>query len=177
MIEPIENLYFNWLCAKVTQTVRSTPSLRHDNLFRILHNTEFKWLLSGDDNRAADGVELRREFILEADIPDNPEWRNLECSVFEMLIAFSRRAEFETEISAKDWFWKFLNNLNLDDLNDATNFLIRDVEDVLLTLVWRQYKPDGFGGLFPLDNPTHDQTKVEIWYQFCEYLVDQELSL
>lgn len=177
MNEPIENLYFNWLCAKVVQVEHSTPSLTYDTLLRTLHNTEFVWLLSGDDNRAEDGVELRLEFILEADVVDDPAWRNIGCSLLEMLIAFSRRASFMTDIKSRDWFWHFMENLGLDQYNDASNASPEEIGEVLYQVVWRQYNYDGRGGIFPLTGTVHDQTKVEIWYQFCEYLVDQEHNL
>jgi len=173
--EPLENLYFNWLCAKIIRLENPTPSLRYDKLLRILHNTEFVWLISGDDNRAEDGLELRREFLLEADIPDNIEWRMMPCSLFEMLIAFSRRTEFATDVPAQEWFWEFIDNLGLREFNDASPNSTEEISTILYDFVWRQYDNSGRGGgLFPIENPKHDQTQVEIWYQFCEYLVDQE---
>ncbi len=54
-----------------------TPSLTYWKLFRTLYSTEFVWLLSGDDNRAEDGLELREEFLLESNIPDDPQWRDI----------------------------------------------------------------------------------------------------
>lgn len=177
MNEPLENLYFNWLCAKVNRFENSTPSLSYDTLLRVLHNTEFVWTLSGDDNRAEDGVELRTEFLLAADLPDDPEWRALPCSLLEMLIAFSRRAEYMTDMNAEEWFWHFMENLGLDKYNEAYGASIDEIGEVLYRVVWRQYNFNGHGGLFPLSKPAHDQTKVEIWYQFCEYLTDQSERL
>lgn len=177
MHEPLENLYFNWLCGKVMYLENPTPSLTYWNLLRTLHNTEFVWLLSGDDNRAEDGLELRRYFLIAADIPDNLEWRALPCSLLEMLIAFAQRAEFQSDVDASIWFWEFIANLGLTECNDAANFTEEEIGEVLYQLVWRTYDPAGNGGLFPLHHPKHDQTKTEIWYQFCEYLVDQNRSL
>jgi hypothetical protein len=171
---PLENLYFQWLCAKVTYVRNPTPSLTCWNLLKILHSTEFVWLLSGDDNRAKDGLELRIEFLFEGDIPDNQEWRSLGCSVLEMLIAFSRRAEFMTDIPSSDWFWEFLDNLGLKQLNDGADIDLEEVEGILDRFIWRTYNSKGDGGLFPLNETDRDQRTVEIWYQFCEYLVDQD---
>jgi hypothetical protein len=174
MDEPLENLYFNWLVAKVLNLKPLRTSDTYLKLLRKLHRTEFVWMLSGDDNRADDGKELRREFILQAEIPDNPEWRTqIGCSVLEMLIAFARRAEFQDRTPTPDWFWEFITNLGLDKFNDK-NFDSEFVELVLDDLIWRTYAPDGNGGLFPIRNPIQDQRDVEIWYQFCEYLVDQD---
>jgi hypothetical protein len=177
MDEPIENTYFNWLCAKIIYNTHPTPSLTFWNLFTILHKTEFVWLLSGDDNRAEDGLELREEFILETNVPDDPEWRVgtvVGCSMFEMLIAFSRRAEFMTDISYLSWFWEFLENLGLKELNDGADISHEGVTEVLDRFIWRTYDVNGRGGMLPLDRPKHDQREIQIWYQFCEYLVDQD---
>jgi hypothetical protein len=175
MDEPLENLYFNWLCAKVLNLKPLDNSVTYWELLRKLHRTEFVWVISGDDNRAEDGKELRREFILQAEVPDDPEWRTLlGCSVLEMLIAFARRAEFQDETPLPVWFWEFLSNLELDKFSDQAGFDSEFVEMVLDDLIWRTYNPDGNGGLFPIKNPPQDQRDVEIWYQFCEYLVDQD---
>jgi hypothetical protein len=175
MNERLEDMYFNWLCAKVIRVENPTPSLTFDTLLKTLHNTEFVWLLSGDDNRAADGKELRAEFLIAGGFPDDEEWRKeYPCSVFEMLIAFSRRAEFNSEIPAQSWFWEMLSNLNLNELNDASGVSPYEITEVLEHFMWRQYPPDGDGGLFPLVQPEEDQRNVEIWYQFCAYVVEQD---
>ena len=100
--EPIEEVYFNWLYSKVAYMPNPTPSLTFYTLFRDLHSTEFVWLISGDDNRAQDGLDLRREFFRESLIHQDPAWNDIGCSVLEMLIAFSRKAEFETDLDARD---------------------------------------------------------------------------
>lgn len=174
MREPLENLYFDWLYSKVVDRQNSTPTLSYLNLVRILHNTEFVWLLSGDDNRAEDGKDLRREFLLLADIPDDLDWRhNTPCSILEMLIAFCGRAQFMTDVPAREWFWEFMENLELHMCNDAEGVDPEYIAEILHTLIWRTYDPTGHGGLCPLDHPRMDQRNVEIWFQFCDYLVDQ----
>jgi len=175
MTESLENLYFNWLCAKVMDHQNMTPSKSYYNLMRILQSTEFIWLLSGDDNRAADGLDLRKEFLLLADIPDHPEWREFPpCSILEMLIAFSRRAEFMTDIPANECFWDMLDNLDLKRVNDGTRIKQKEIDEILESFIWRTYDVNGTGGLFPVDSPREDQRHVEIWYQFCGYLLDHE---
>lgn len=171
MDEPLENLYFNWLCAKVIHIEIPTPSLTFWKLFRTLYSTEFVWLLSGDDNRAEDGLELREEFLFESNIPDDPQWRGTGCSILEMFVAFARRAQFVAGETIQFWFWHFLENLDLI-VNDASDTTDQEVEQILYEFVWRNYHPDGRGGLFPMDNPPDNQKTVEVWYQFCEYLVD-----
>lgn len=172
MDEPLENLYFNWLCAKVIYVEVPTPSLTFWMLFRKLYSTEYVWLLSGDDNRVEDGLELREEFLTESHIQDDPSWRASACSVFEMLIAFARKAEFNAGETPTFWFWHFLNNLELGEANDASDMSDNDVEQILYNFIWRMYDESGHGGLFPMSNPEHNQKEVEVWYQFCEYLID-----
>lgn len=172
---PLENAYFKWLCAKVIRTQQpSTPSLTYWKLLRMLHNTEFVWILRGDDNRAEDGVELRGEFAFESKTEIPSDWNELGCSLLEMLIAFARRAEFTTGTPSKEWFWEFLDNLHLSDLNDGAEFVEEDAEDILDGFVWRTYNMNGEGGILPLKNPPKDQRRVELWYQFSEYLEDRD---
>lgn len=175
MTEPIEETYFNWLYSKVASTFSHTPSLTYWNLIRLLHGYEFVWLVQGDDNRATDGLELRREFSIESGIRGDSAWETTACSVMEMLIALSRRAEFLTGTPLRDWFWTMLRHLGLEELNDAHPNISRQVLGAMERFVWRTYKRSGKGGLFPLTYTDHDQTQVEIWYQFNEYLYDQRL--
>jgi hypothetical protein len=173
MSGPLEDLYLNWLCAKVVN-MKDLPDPTYWKLLKKLHHTEFVWLISGDDNRAEDGKELRLEFIFQAEIPDDPYWRiEVGCSILEMLIAFARRAEFEDQTPVEEWFWEFISNLGLKE-HDDISFDEDYVDLVLHEFIWRTYEPNGNGGLFPIGNPRSDQTEVEVWYQFCDYLVDQD---
>lgn len=177
MSEPLEHEYFNWLCAKVVDhfnDVNGVETLSYSTLLMALYTTEFVWMIVGDDNRAEDGKDLRAEFLLELDIPDNPQWRiETGCSILEMLIAFSRRAEYQTDIPAREWFWEFINNLGFLEMSDSSLLTAQDIQEFLEPFIWRTYEMDGSGGLFPMKHPHRDQREVEIWYQFCDYLVDQ----
>jgi len=176
MEEPIEEVYFKWLYSKVASVAVPTPSLTYYTLLRDLHCTEFVWLVTGDDNRAADGMELRREFLRQAYLEQDPAWMSIPCSVLEMLIAFSRRASFQTDWPERDWFWIFMHNLDLAELNDAMDDVTQITYEVMNQFVWRTYLYDGTGGLFPMREPLQDQRKLELWYQFFEWLVDQEIE-
>ena len=173
--EPIEDVYFHWLYVKVAAVDIPTPSTTYWKLLKELHSFEFVWLVTGDDNRAEDGLDIRREFLNMSQLDEDPYWINIGCSVLEMLIAFSRKAEFVTDLDAHEWFWIFIENLNLDNLTDATRHISQKTAEVLDKFVWRTYSRNGDGGLFPLNNADHDQRKVEVWYQFCAYLVDREI--
>ena len=159
---------------RVAVNGRSTPTTKHYALMRVLHSTEFVWTLSRDDNRAEDGRDLRQEYKLLTGVHD---WTIEECSVLEMFVALCMRAQFQTDIPAKEWFWEFMDNLGLKEFNDGAypgDDIVRDILDVF---VWRRYNYDGRGGAFPIRNPKHDQREVEIWYQFWEYLQDQDRIL
>jgi len=44
------------------------------------------------------------------------------------------------------------------------------VDEILESLIWRTYDPDGHGGFFPLRRPKGDQTEEEIWHQMNLYV-------
>lgn len=175
MSEPVEESYFNWLYLKVASVGVITPSLSYYTLLRELHSTEFIWLISGDDNRAEDGIELRKEFLINTSYEYDASWLSLPCSVLEMLIAFSRRAEFDTDFSEREWFWMFLDNLELSELNDTVLGIPGIVDSVLSTFIWRTYDSNGHGGLFPTESFANDQRKVEIFYQWCNWVYENDL--
>ena len=178
MREPFEGLYFNWLCAKVIDVRNTSPSMSYYKLFKQLHETEFVWLINMDENRASYGKGLRREFLIAADLPDDQDWRTiLGCSTFELLISFSRDLDFQTDQSYQEWFWELLTNLGLDECHDASDFDPEWVDEVLRIFIWRLYPYNGEGGLFPLRDPKQDQREVELWYQFFDYLRDQDRML
>jgi len=171
MEEPIEESYFNWLCAKVLQPYNAN----HRELLKILYQTEFVWTIPGDRNRAEDGVELREEFLKATFIRDEPMWHAYPCCILEMFIAFSNRASFQTDTEPQVWFWVIMDNLGLDEFRRVTGRDRAKIEDILYNFVWRTYSSDGYGGMFPLRNPSRDQREVEVWYQFCDYLEDRGL--
>lgn len=178
MEEPFEGIYFNWLCAKVIDVRNTLPSMTYYKLFKQLHTTEFVWLIDMDENRAVYGKELRKEFLVAADAPDNPDWTELlGCSVFELLISFARDLDFQTEESYQEWFWELLYNLGLSEFHDGSDFDPDEVDYILEVFISRSYPYNGDGGLFPLKNPVRDQREVEIWYQFFDYLRDQDRML
>lgn len=171
MPEPIDHEYFNWLCAKV----QKGRSLIYVDLLRILYTTEFIWVIPEDKNRAEDGIELRLDFQREARSHPSRNWINQPCSVLEMLIAFANRASFQTDIPVRDWFWELMDNLDLGEYRQVSRMDEIHIREKLNTFIWRTYDPSGYGGLFPMRWPKSDQRKVEIWYQFFEYLEDRGL--
>src|SRR6478735_6515747 len=105
MSTPIEDAYFEWLCSKISD--RGTSRYKYVELLRVLYQTEFFWIILGDDNRAQDGLDLRDAFLRAALIEEEPEWSSIMCSVLEMLVAFAYKADFQTEEGVSEWFWEF----------------------------------------------------------------------
>jgi hypothetical protein len=98
--------------------------------------------------------------------------------MLELLIILSRAAAFEMDDSASAWFWHFIQVLDLEHFNDREydnhpDHVQDAVARTLERVIWRTYKPDGRGGLFPLRNPNEDQRDVELWYQLNAYLLEQ----
>jgi hypothetical protein len=177
MSEPLDNLYFNWLYTKVCDISARSPQLQFKNLLKELHHIEFKWLILGDDNRAEDGCELRRDFLREMHGAEpNEIWFNEGCSVLEMLYALSRHTAFQMDDHPRTWFWIMLENLHLSDLNDARRHNSAFIRDIVDNFIWRTYEPNGEGGLFPLQGAETDQRQVEIWYQFSAYVLEREFA-
>lgn len=177
LTERIEDVYFDWLCAKVLEPHQKHNPNYHD-LFRIMHSEEFVWDpdVIGDHNRADDGKELRIDFLraLEIDHEEEPDWFDGPCSVFEMLIAFAMRFEFQTDVPYKRWFWVFLDNLELKEFRRIQGERdVNAVEEILYTFIHRTYRADGHGGICPIKSPKCDQRTVELWAQMFEYLEDQ----
>lgn len=172
MSEPLDHQYFNWLCAKV---MYDEPARSYD-LMRILHNTEFVWQVPGDGSRAEDGKDLRYRFAVEVGIPEFDGHDPLGCSILEMMIAFADRAEFQTDIPLKQWFWTMLENLGLSEYRRVRDSDVPHIEHILYVFVWRLYDERGIGGLWPLNHPSaEDQRGVDIWYQFFAYLDDRAI--
>lgn len=171
MREPIEDLYFNWLCAKVLDT----STRNYYNLAHILYSTEFVWIIPFDKHRVEDGIELRDDFLRETQTEVDVLWYEQPCSIFEVMVAFAKRASFQTDISVANWFKEFIINLRLDPFRVVSDSDVPYIHDILNTFMWRTYDPSGDGGLFPMRRTHNDQKEIEIWLQFCEYVDDRGL--
>lgn len=179
----LENAYFEWLYSHIGSVKNRNPKRSYWFLAKDLFVKEYTWFIPNDDNRVADGKALRLEFLdATGFVLNDPHelWLNLGCSMLEMYIALARRVAFETDMTALEWFWRIMQNLELDLFNDevyetsvrALRAIQEEVEEVSNRVIERTYSPDGVGGLFPLRSPHHDQRRVELWYQMSEYLLE-----
>ena len=172
--DQINDEYFEYLC-ELVDTIRFARQNSYRKLLMHLHNIEFTWFVPNDDNRADDGIQLRRRFALDRDDISLQRYLNGPCSVLEMMVALSVRCEEGTMDNTDygnrtgQWFWGMINNLGLNSMRDS-NFDRNYVDDVIARLLNREYEPDGKGGLFTVKHCSHDLRTVEIWTQLSWYL-------
>lgn len=167
--------YFRWL-------IRFTKDRRHikyKKLLSFLHEKEFVVIIPFDSNRASDGIDLRWRFACECgydnDFDEVSEYLDNPCSVLEMMVALALRCEEhimdDPDIGNRtsQWFWTMINNLGLEDMEDL-HFDYERTDEIVSTFLYREYKRNGEGGLFVVNNKNKDMRDVEIWYQMCWYL-------
>jgi hypothetical protein len=163
--EDANKSYLEWL---IQQT--EYPDEFH-HLLELIHKYEFVWVVANDDNRIADAQDLRQEWSAETNITVLDLWPYI--SVLEVLIALSRRCEFQTGQSSQEWMTIFLNNLGFGRFRGFLGIKRQNrVEEIIDDFIWRRYTHHGEGGLFPLQYPKQDQTQVELWYQMHAYLIE-----
>lgn len=174
--EGLDERYLSWLYGQIV-TVKTRARVRnHRKLFKQMHETIFVAIVPYDENRVADARDLRYEFLAEAeDEQGDLDWMRSPCSMLELFMILSRQLAFEMDDPVVPWFWHLIETLDLEQFNDreyddhAQEAIARTLDRV----IWRQYEPNGHGGLFPLRNPERDQRKVELWYQLNAYLLEQ----
>ena len=172
--ERIEHKYFLWLCELIDGD-RFSNVRSYWRLLNHLHAIEFTWFIPHDDNRASDGVQLRRRYGLVMDDMSLQGYLQGPCSVLEMMVALAIRCE-ETIMDddsignrTGQWFWTMIHNLGLTPMTDK-EFDGGQVDGIIARFLNREYDPDGSGGLFTVRNCEYDMRKVEIWCQLSWYL-------
>lgn len=152
--------YFEWLCNKIGYQEE------YYYLLEYLFNNNFIWVIDMDENRALDGLYLRRRFVDEEGVRGDP-FENRECTILEMLVALSIRLEDEIMGDPNlEIFWKMLDNLGLTKTGNQNIW-----HKILQGWMYRtSIRKNGSGGLFPLSHPRDNQANVEIWGQAMDYL-------
>ena len=176
---PLDESYFVWLYSFIGNVRERAPHKTHWELAKLLYNTEYRFSIRNDENRYSDGLLLRELFLQSNRHHADRDWMMLPCSVLEMLVALSDRADFASDEAAMPggatgWFWQMMENIDLSRFSDE---VVRHqglgvATQKLNVFLDRRYSWDGSGGLFPLSSPNADQTTVEIWYQLNAYLLD-----
>lgn len=164
---PADELYLRWLIDLVTTPDEAN---RYQEIFKILYSQPYVPVHPMDENRALDGIELRQEwlglFYEHAYIYDG--WLEEPCSILEMLIALSRRANFTaTSMTTDAWFKTMLDNLSLriPDVNFQENK--HRVYDILDLMERGEISP------FPTDYPDY---RDQLWNQMMEYIDVNEIN-
>ena len=170
----IDERYFTWLYSQIADERSRDPADSHWLLCEKLYKTPFVWTIRNDENRAADGVALRQEDLNETDDRVPTDWFEMDCSLFEMMVALSRRASFQTGWRPDVWFWTMVSNVELMKYDDDNYHSAIDeaIERSIGRIMYRDYEPSGRGGFFPLRDPERDQREVELWYQLSAYLME-----
>lgn len=182
MITYVDDLYFKWLMSQLESPTNSLA-----RLCRMLHNNTFTRSVGRDANRAADGLELRRRFLIEfADANIDPRISNElmlqnECSWLEMLIALSERLDFLYDGGVQERLLELIDNLGLTKIlmspkDGRYDEVDQDRVDAATIRVDNNlFDADGRGGLFPLKNRRNrpDQREVEIWEQHAAYFSER----
>lgn len=173
MNSQLDELYLTWLYSQTGSIKLKNRSRTYWSLLKLLYTKEFVYFIPNDDNRAMDGTDLRYDFIDAEELDDvNLDWINLSCSMLELFVGLSRRLSFAAEGEPSDWFWRIMQNLDLDIYNDSVSIPLDEVDEKLNQIIWRTYEPDGLGGIFPLKWPEKDQRDIEIWYQMASYVLE-----
>lgn len=174
----LNDAYFDWMYRLVCDNEQYSTRTSYKRLLGYLYSVDFEYTHPMDDNRAADGVDLRYHFgedhgyshpMIASYLDDRP------CSMLEMMVALSIRLEehIMTDPDIGDrtgqWFWNMIVNMHLGSMTD-NRFEEDYVEDIVARFLDRDYERNGDGGLFRVDNPNVDMRNLDIWYQMCWYL-------
>lgn len=174
----IRENYYNWLCRQIAPAGPIHSERRYEYLLRWLYSRPFRFILSMDQNRSVDGINLRYAYAAEMHIPQAQvavELDNVDCSMLEMMVALDRRCVLmEYELPGENFgkfFWTMIQNLGLYGPFDP-----EEAELAVSRVENRDYAPDGLGGLFWLQHPRADLRGVDIWYQAMWYIAENSNS-
>nr|DAR78141.1 MAG TPA: hypothetical protein [Caudoviricetes sp.] len=170
--DEMNDLYFSWIEKLISNDEMTASDYR--KLLSFLNDIQFDYLIPMDDNRIADGIDLRYRFGYDAEIPYAQIATYLDirpASVLEVMVALSLRIE-EQFIDGDDvgnWFWIMIANLGLDEYKDLY-FNKAEVDRIIKKFLKRDYEKNGRGSLFITNDRNKDMRQIEIWDQMHLYL-------
>lgn len=168
-------MYLNWLKERIIDEDHTN----YGKLLDRLYEWSYEAFLPMDENREADGIDLRYRYGYECNIP-NPEIASyidvMPCTMLEMMVALALRCEREIMSSQEHGdrsallFWEMISNMGLITMHDL-NYDVRYVDDVVDRFLSGDIEPDGTGGLFIINNMRGTNlSSVELWAQANWYL-------
>ena len=171
----MSDAYFRWLIDLLGDDYLK---IHYQKLLEKLYLREFTWVMEYDENRANDGLRLRRIFADEMGVKTRKPLkigRLRDCSVLEMLVALARKAEDDILWNPDEGdhtsavFWEMLENLGLD-IYDDYNWFEDEVDHILDVFLDREYLRDGTGNAFKLRSS--DPRNMDLWLQLNRYLIE-----
>lgn len=149
---------------------------RYGRLFEILHHMEFRYIIERDENRDADGADLRdgydvpNDYSVEEDEAFMAHW----TSVLEVLLALAIRVDDEyigdpSEEHPEKFFMEMIKNLGLD-IFKGNRYREDDVHRIVDKWLDRGFARNGVGSPFPLHHSRRDQRRLEMWDQMQAYI-------
>lgn len=170
--DEMNDLYFSWIEKLISNDEMKASD--YGKLISFLNDIQFDYLIPMDDNRIADGIDLRYRFGYDTEIPYAQIATYLDirpASVLEVMVALSLRIE-EQFIDGDDvgnWFWIMIANLGLDEYKDLY-FNKAEVDRIVKKFLKRDYEKNGRGSLFITNDRNKDMRQIEIWDQMHLYL-------
>lgn len=183
MRDEVTGAYFDWMCQLVCSDQGYLRSKSYSKLLHFLHSIDFDYTIPMDGNRAEDGICLRYRFGNEHSYESSLIASYLDtrpCSVLEMMVALALRCEeqimWDPDVGNRThkWFWSMIENLRLNTEDDR-DFDEKYAHHAIMKFMNRDYKRNGEGGLFTVENPSQDMRSVDIWYQMSWYLNENEI--
>ena len=157
----MRNEYYQWLISQVCD--KRYDSRYYSKLLFDLDNIEYTWSMELDENRAKDAMFMRRDYGYTREGP---------VSVLEMMVALVLRMNVDgyiDEETINPMFWNMIKSLGLY-FNDDYNYDSDLTDECIERMLNREYRSNGDGGLFIIDNPRQDMRDVQIWQQGMWYI-------
>lgn len=170
--------YHNWIISLVDSEDHYLAR-EYSQLMGFLDDYSFKWVLKLDEDRAKDGIQLRKEYDFEysrGDISIYDELFDVPCSVLEMLVALSLRCydEFLSGFDVKKVtpHKVFLHILTSLDLFSETNnrFSYEKCVKNVKSFIEKLHVNGRYLTVFKIDPKVANPHKMELWWQMQRYI-------
>lgn len=178
-IDPFE-AYGRWIIKERIEVPYDRMFWKHEKLMNELHKIPFIYLIPRDANRDEDGLSLRREYADLLRLYRIP-FEGMPASVLEVMAAIAIRVDGEYIGNPHDerpdlFLYEMVKNLGLLVFDDR-NFNSESVHKIINTWLYREFRSDGLGSPFPIQNDTRDQREFEIWDQMNHYIFENYRNL